>query len=150
MYVRVDIRIVLHELAFGVDQKRLPLRECHPEHLRLGTVGVRGLALDVREQREGKTVLLGEGLMRCDVVETHAEDLRIHLLEREDIVAELAGLGRATRSLVLRIEIQDDPLVAVILEGMQLSVLIRQFEFGRGLANLRRGRKCRGAQRERK
>src|SRR5688572_21572138 len=72
---------------------------------------------------------------------------RAFLVEGEDVVAEFAGLSRATRRGVLRIEIKRHPFALVIGERMPLAVLVLQAEGGGLAAHLRnRGRGC---QRER-
>src|SRR5688572_31260568 len=53
---------------------------------------------------------------------------RAFLVEGEDIVAEFAGLSRATRRGVLRIEIKRHPFALVIGERMPLAVLVLQAE----------------------
>ena len=74
--------------------------------------------------------ICGLGIVGLNVVEADTENLRVQVPVREDIVAKFAGLGRATGCFVLRVEVQYDPLVAVVFERMQLSDLIRQLEFG--------------------
>ena len=86
----------------------------------------------VGEDRERQAVLLRELLVRLDVVDADAEDRRAGVAEREDVVAELAGLGRAARRLILGIEVQRDPLAAIILQLVPLAVLVLQLEVGRG------------------
>ena len=94
----------------------------------------------VGEQREWQRVILGKLAVRFDVIEADAEDLGIEFAEREDVVAELAGLGGATRRLVLRVEIENDPLIAIVLERVQLAGLVRQFELrGQGADGRRLG-----------
>ena len=55
------------------------------------------LARGIGEDVEGQAVLLGEFFVRGDVVDAHAEDDRVRLAEREDVVAQLTGLGGAAR-----------------------------------------------------
>ncbi len=73
--------------------------------------------------------------MRLHVIQTDPQHLSVDLPERENIVAEFAGLGRAAGRVVLRIKIEHYPLITVVFERVQLPVLVRQFEPGRILAN---------------
>ena len=51
------------------------------------------------------------------------------------VVSEIAGLGGATGRIVFGVEIQHDPAVPIVLEGMQLTVLVGEFELRCGLAD---------------
>ena len=108
----------------------------------------------IREDRERQAVLLRELLVRLDVVDADAEDLRVGVAEGEDVVAELAGLGRAARRLVLGIEVQRDPLAAIVLQLVPFAVLVLQLEFRRGRAERpalrRRQRRCQPGEQERR
>src|SRR5579872_5290213 len=80
------------------------------------TVGVRDLAIDVGQQREGQRILLLELRVRGDAVRTHANDRRIDTLEARERIAELTRLSRAARRVILRIEIQHDRAATERLE----------------------------------
>ena len=73
--------------------------------------------------------------MRFDAIDADAENLRVQVTKRENIVAKLARFGRATRRFVFRVEIQNDPLIAIVLERMQLPGLVGQFELRRPIAD---------------
>src|SRR4030095_15800144 len=90
--------LVLACLPLRVDQERIALRQLRRAEGGLQhAVLLRDLLVGVREDREGQAVLLRERLVRLDVVDADAEDLRAGVAEGEDVVAELTGpWGRST------------------------------------------------------
>src|SRR5690606_11063762 len=77
----------------------------------------------------------GELLLSLDVVDAHPDDGRPDLLEREDVVAEFAGLGRAAGGIRLRIEVQRHPLATVLVECAPFPVLVLEPESGGGISD---------------
>ena len=77
--------------------------------------------------------------MGLNVVQTDADDFGIDLAERENIVAERAGLGRASWRIILGVEIERDPLAAIILKGAPIAILILHFELRRRLPDFESG-----------
>lgn len=78
-----------------------------------------------------------EFLMRSDVIQADADDSRAGFLEREDIVTEVARLGRAARRHVLGVKIQHQPLAGVVRETVPRAFLVLKFECGRRRSDLR-------------
>src|SRR5689334_17305058 len=90
----------------------------------------------VHEQRERQFVLLDEVLVRFEIVRRDAEDHGVVLLELRGVVAEVARFARATGSLVLGIEVEDDGLLPfVLLERDVLARRRRQREIRCGSAD---------------
>ena len=85
---------------------------------------LRNLFGRIGEDVEGQAVFLGEFLVRGDVVDAHAQDHGVRLAEREDVVAQLTGLGGAAAGEVLRVEIQHHPLALVLVERVPLARLV--------------------------
>ena len=62
--------------------------------------------------------------MRSDVVQAYTKDDGIQLFEGENIVAKSASFLGAAGSVVLWIEIQSNPLAAMLFQRMPLFILI--------------------------
>src|SRR5438034_9148104 len=110
----MDLRPDPNDLAALVNEERRPL---DPEVLPTvqvfllpNPVGLGHPAFVVAEQREVEIVLLPELDVAHRVVATHAEDDRALRRDPAEVVAEAARLLRATRRVVLRIEVQHDLL----------------------------------------
>jgi hypothetical protein len=56
--------------------------------------------------------------MGLEIIEADAENLSVEFLVCEDVVTKLAGLGCTTGCVILGIEIQDYPLVAIVFAGI--------------------------------
>ena len=70
-------------------------------------------------------MVLGKALVRIDIIQTDPEYLRVQIPKLENVIAKLAGLRRTARCFVLRIEVQNDPSLSIVLERMELAVLVR-------------------------
>src|SRR5213080_4712673 len=120
----MDLRPDPNDLAALVNEERRPL---DPEVLPTvqvfllpNPVGLGHPAFVVAEQREVEIVLLPELDMAHRVVATHAEDDRALRRDPAEVVAEAASLLRATRRVVLRIEVQHDLLPSKLFERNDL------------------------------
>ena len=91
----------------------------------------------IREQREGEVVLAGELLVTPRVVRRHAEHHRPGPLQGRVFVAEVAGLPRATRGVVLRVEVEDDALAEEPRERDGVAMLVGELEVRGAFACLR-------------
>ena len=118
MAVRIYFFIVFRNVALRVDQEGLPFGDRHTHIFRLYPIGIGGGAFGICKQREGQAVLFREFLMRILVVQADAQNLAVEVFERENVVAKFTGFGGATRCVVFGIEIQGDPLAAIVLDGM--------------------------------
>src|SRR3954462_5443840 len=78
-----------------------------------------------------------ESLVRGHVVDTDTEYCGAGLPKAQKVVGEFAGFFCASRRLVFRIEIQDDPLAAIVFQLMPMAILILQLEVWRGAADTR-------------
>ena len=131
--------------ALRIDEESFPIGNGHAVSARFYAIRVGRYSIDIREQRERQAEVLRELLVGFYAVHADAENLRIVTFEYEDFVSEPACFGRAIRSLVPGVEIQHDPLIAIVLQRMQPAVLIGKLEFGGWLADddrLRRKRRA--------
>jgi hypothetical protein len=87
-----------------------------------------------------QAVFFRELRMARAVVQAHPDHLRAHVVDRENVVAELARFLGATRRVVLGVEVQHHPPAAEIGEGVSFTQLIRQAELRRSRAHGRQGR----------
>src|SRR5882762_2549341 len=137
MPLGIHRRVVLRDAAFRVDDEGLAARDFHQaERAAQHAVGLGGFLGAVRQQGEGQAMLLRKLLVRSDIIDADAEDHGAQFIERENVVAEFAGLRGAARRVVLRIEIQHHPLAAVVLEFMPRAGLVLQAKRGRGGTHL--------------
>ena len=92
--------------------------------------------LGVGQERERELVLLLELHVRGDGVRADAEDDGAALAELAERVADPAGLGGAARSVVLRVEVEDDRLPPERGERHRLVAVGLELEVGCGLTFL--------------
>ena len=71
--------VMLRDRSIRADNERLPLRDGHSHHACLHAVSCCDFALDVCQQWERQSVVLGKGLMRFDIVEADTKNLRIEV-----------------------------------------------------------------------
>ena len=86
--------------------------------------------LGIGEKCERQLVLRLELLVRCDVVGTDAEHLGAALAEDVIRVAELAGLRRTTRRVVLGIEVENNGLSPKLAQLDALTGVAGELEVG--------------------
>jgi hypothetical protein len=118
---RIDLGPHARDLAVGADEEGHPRGHDQPGNV----VGVLGGLRGVRHHHERQLELLAELLVAGLVVTRYAEDGNARLVELVPGVAERAGLLRAPRRVVLRIEVDDGelPLVRRQLDRRALGVL---------------------------
>ena len=97
-----------HDAFLVDDEHRSPC----PDQRRADAIGLGRLLVGVGQQRDGQAVVLGELLMRGEVLRRDADDGGVEPLEAG--VAVRAELLRADHRLVARVEEQDDDLAAVL------------------------------------
>ena len=99
------------EEALGIEDEGLT--KCSHANLTIqfllapGTEGLQHLGRRIAQQRERQVVFLFELDMRGLAVFAHAKDLITLREESMVVIADITCLGRATRSRVLRLEIND-------------------------------------------
>ena len=93
-------------------------------------VKLNDLMIRIRENGERKRVLCLKVLMGLYAVLADTEDYGTLLLNLRVSLGKAAGLLRTAGGVILRVEIENDLLAPVILQGMGLAVLIRQSEIG--------------------
>jgi len=94
------------------------------------------LAVRITQQANAEAVLLPERLMRGGVVLRDAQHGHAEHLELREVVGELAGLGRAPRRVVLRIEVDDIRLPLEVFVGHRRSLFVGQGKLGGRVAGL--------------
>ena len=106
--------------------------EFFTEHrlLTVGPVSRGDHAVGVRQQGEVQLQLLGELLVADFVIGTDADDGRVFPLYLLQLFIEVPRLRRASRRVVLRVEVEHDLLALVFREPMHLAVRVPQSEGG--------------------
>ncbi len=110
------------------------------------TVGVDDLVVGVGKELEAEGVFRAPCLVAFDGVEADAEDDRVEGVILGHVALEVVGFDGASLGLVLRVEVEDDPLAFVVGEADGLVFLRGQGEVGCGgtrLNDVCRGR-CMG------
>src|SRR5574340_73107 len=140
--VDLDLGPHLRDLSLLVDEERRPLDPgvlAAVELLLLpDAVRLRDRARIVTEEGEVQIVLVAELPMARVVVAAHTEDDRPFRRHARQVVTEATGLCRASRRVVLGIEVQHDLLPAKILQRDRSSVVREQLEIRRLASDLRR------------
>ena len=106
------------------------------------TVGLGDLMVKVGEDWEVQREFVAKGRLAQLVVRAHPPDQRTSLLQRRLGVAELAGLNGAARGVVLRVEVDDEPLAASCGSAVVAPVRVAQGECGGLHSNDRERLKC--------
>jgi len=107
----------------------------HAVSLHDGLVGI-------DEQREGQVVFESELLMGRHAVDAHADDLNITSFQLFLVVAQVAGLGGATRRVVFGIKVKGDFPTSVVMQADGVAILVLGGEVGGGLAGFGKHMKC--------
>ena len=94
------------------------------------------LVVGVGEELEAEGVLGAPGFVAFDGVEADAENDRVECVILGHVALEAVGLDGAAGSLVLGVEVENDPLAFVVGEADGLVFLRGQSEVGRGCADL--------------
>ena len=103
--------------SFGIDQKCLTKNAFLAEHLLAPrTVGFVSCNIGITQERKVERVLLLERIMLARVVSGYADDLRPQLSDIITGITEATGFDRATRGVIGRVKIQNDPRAFVVAE----------------------------------
>src|SRR6266568_7966617 len=89
---------------------------------------------DVGQKLEIQTLLRAEALVRHNAVRADAEDHGVSRRILFSIATKVVRLERASSGVVLRIEIEDHPLAAVMIERHEGTIVTAESE-RRGLAS---------------
>ena len=92
----------------------------------------------VAQQVKLQAELVDELVMRLGGVLADAEDLVARVGERNQVVVEVAGLGRAARRIVLGVEVEDEFGALEFIEGTNVAVLVWGGERGSLVAGAQR------------
>ena len=127
--------------AVGSDEERRPLdaeEELAVERaLAPGAVAVQNGVVRVGDEREREAEAARERLVALGRVRRQADDRDAGGVERLGVVAEVAGLYRAARRVVLGVDVERDRAPAEVCETDRLAGLGRALEVGREVAGLR-------------
>ncbi len=135
--VGINLLPDLDDLAGGRDEEGVAGRVFHVSvgHER-DTVGVDDLVVGVGEELEAEGVFRAPCLVAFNGIEADAEDYRVQGVVLGHVALEVVGLDGAALGLVLRVEVEDDPLALVVGEADGLVFLRRQGKVGRGGTSL--------------
>src|SRR2546422_4634197 len=127
-----DLPALVNQERRALDSEKLPTVEILflPDAVRTGDAPI-----VVAQEREIEIVLAFEPHVALRVVAADAEDHRALRAHPGEVVPEAARFFRATRRVVLRVEVQDDLLAAEVLQGKEAPVVRRQGEVGRRLTD---------------
>src|ERR1041384_1698338 len=120
----------LRNFSRRINQERVPRRKLHHAQVCERSIGRADFVVRIGQQLEIEAFLGAERLMRLDAVEAHSHHHGVVLGVLGLVHLELVGFARSTRSLIFRIEIEDDPLAAVVFQAHASAVLRRQAEIG--------------------
>jgi hypothetical protein len=120
--------ICLRNLAVGVNQERMPRRKLHHAEIGQRPVGVRDFVVSIGKEFEVQAFFGAKVLVRIHTIEADADYDRIALGILRLIDLKVVRFPRTSRSLIFRIEIENDPLATVIFQAYRLALLRRQCE----------------------
>ena len=101
-------------LSLGIDQECISGREFHQSEIIQRSIGLGDFVLGVGEQLEVQALFCAERFVRIDAVEADSQNNGIALDVLRLIHLELVGFAGSTGSLIFRIEVEDDPLAAIV------------------------------------
>ena len=138
------VRLGVH-LADGVDDNALLVNDVGCSQRTLGHLAVHLLfaprfvglqygEVGVGDEVEGQLVLGDEPLVRGGGVAAHTQHLVTHCQEPLIVVAQVAGLGGATRRAVLRVEVEHELLSGEVAQFHGIPVFVNALEI-RGLCS---------------
>ena len=78
----------------------------------------------IGKQIDRETKLVAEGFVRIDVVRTDTDDRDVRLIKIGLGSRKRFSLNRATRCVVLGIDINDQPFARIVIQGLRLAVLV--------------------------
>ena len=127
----------LHDLAVWGDQEGFAVGKLHDAIVfDRNTIGVDDFVVRVGEEFEAKGILRAPGLVAFHRVEADAEDDGVGRVIFGDVTLEVMSFDGASGGLVLRVEVEDDPLSFVVGEADGLVFLRGQGEVGRRRSSL--------------
>ena len=130
--LRIDVRIVLHDAACRVDEKRVAPRQIAGAGKSFQDAIAGGRCLGrIGEDRERQLVPVRKLLVCLDGVDADAQDDGVQFAKGSSIVTELPGLFRAAWGLVLGAEIQRYPIASILCERVPPTLLVLQPQVGR-------------------
>ncbi len=130
MSSRFDAGEDFSELAGRIDYEGVARRELRAVVFHHRAIGRRYFCVRVRKQLEVQSFFRAEALVRFGRVHTHSENHGIHGRVLRQISLEVMRLESAARSKVLRIEIEHDPLAAIILEAGLITFIGGELKVG--------------------
>jgi hypothetical protein len=101
----------------GAYEKGLPLRQAGAKDPSGDTVGPGDRSVLVSEQRIGKSVFSGEGILLSDRIPRDTEDLGASLADLRDEIAESAGFAGSAGGVGLRVKEEDDRPAAQVRQA---------------------------------
>jgi hypothetical protein len=139
---RINARKYLRDFSGWINEEGVSGRKLHHSKVGQRPVGSRDFVVRIGQQPETESFLCAELLVRVHAVKAYSHDDCVALGVLRLVHLELVGFARSTRSLIFRIEIEDDPLSPVVLEPDGTAILRGQGEIW-SHASLRRFRRTR-------
>ena len=130
--VWVHAGVDLGDFSSWIDKEGVAGSEFGDGEVGEGSVGAGDFALGVGEEFEIQSLLRAEVFMRVDSVQAHAQYNGIVLCILRLVHLELVGFAGSTWCLIFRIEIEDNPVAAIVLETDGSAFLRGQSEIGSG------------------
>jgi len=126
----------LSNLALRIDDERhspgQPIK-------RQRTVSSRDFLGWIRKDWKVQLELSSKTLVRFTAIDADAKHLDVECRQPFRPVSKVASFASATGRVVLRVKIQHHPSTGIVTQENQVAVLILQFEFRRGIADLQCG-----------
>src|SRR5258708_39637292 len=132
----IDADICLGNPSVRVDKKGVASGKFHHSKIGERTISPAHFTICIGEQFEVQSFFRTEFSVRVDTVHAHSQDNGVTLGVPGLIHLKVVSFARATRRLILRIEVKDDPTLSVILQANERTFLRSQSEVGRAVARL--------------
>src|SRR6185312_12712185 len=116
------------DLAFGIDEKRIPRREVNAHHASQRAVLRHDFLIGIGQKLESEPLFRAKLFVAAGGIHADAQDDRVGLLVLGEVALEIMRFDGATGRAVLRIKIEHDPLSMKIFGTESASVLRRQHE----------------------
>ena len=103
------------------------------------TVNSRNFLGWIRKDWKVQLELSSKTLVRFTAIDADAKHLDVECRQPFRLVSKVASLASAARGIILGVKIQHDPSAGIVTQEDQVAVLVLQFEFRRGIADLQCG-----------
>src|SRR5215467_3520687 len=116
MLRRIHVQVDLSNNPFGVDKKRMARGKFGDAKIHHGSIAGGKLTMGVSKQLKVQSLRCAKLFMRSFILPADAEDDRVFVLVKRQVLLKVARFFRAAASEVFRIEVQDHPFSAKIAQ----------------------------------